>query len=160
MGTVYIETTIPSYIVSRSSRDIIVLSHQEITKEWWDSNRKDYNLYISQIVIEEISERDNSLVQKRNELIKEIPMLEYNDDVEKLAQIYFEHFKFPLKSLRDAFHMAFAVYYELDFLLTWNCKHLANANIRLELARFNFTLGYKTPDICTPEELNKITTEE
>ena len=84
----------------------------------------------------------------------------YNDDVEKLAQIYFEHFKFPLKSLRDAFHMAFAVYYELDFLLTWNCKHLANANIRLELARFNFTLGYKTPDICTPEELNKITTEE
>ena len=61
--------------------------------------------------------------------------------------VYFEHFKFPSKSLRDAFHMAFAVYYELDFLLTWNCKNLANANIRLESARFNFTLGYKTPDI-------------
>jgi len=157
---VYLETTIPSYMVSRPSRDIIVLAHQEITKEWWNNCRSDYELYISQIVIDEISEGDENLAQKRNEIINNIPLLEYNNDVEKLALKYFEHFQFPKKALRDAFHLAFAVYYEIDFLLTWNCAHLANAIVRTNLSKFNNKLDFKTPDICTPEELIKIPTEE
>lgn len=160
MEKVYLETTIPSYIISRTSRDIIVLSHQEITKEWWETNRPNYEIYISQIVIDEISEGNKELAQKRNELIYNLPLLEYNNEVEKLALKYFEYFKFPKRALRDAFHLAFAVYYEIDFLLTWNCTHLANANIRLNLAKLNYKLSYNTPDICTPEELTKITEEE
>lgn len=160
MDKVYLETTIPSYVVSKLSRDIIVLSHQQTTKDWWENNKIDYELYISQIVIDEISEGDKDLAKNRNELIKNIPLLEYNNEVEKLAEMYFKYFKFQKKALRDAFHIAFAVYYEIDFLLTWNCRHLANANVRTNLVKLNYDLNYKTPDICTPEELIKITLEE
>lgn len=160
MKKVYLETTIPSYMASRPSRDIIVLSHQEITNEWWANNRHNYKLFISQVVIDEIGGGDKELIQKRYTLIKNIPLLEYNNDVEILALKYFEHFKFPKRALRDAFHIAFAVNYNIDFLLTWNCSHLANANIRANLVKFNYKLGYNTPDICTPEELIKIPMEE
>ena len=153
---VYIESTIPSYIVSRLSRDILVLSHQKISKDWWNHTRKDYDLYISQVVIDEISAGDKELAKKRNSLIKSIPILEGSNKIDDLAKLYLKHFKFPERALRDAFHIAFAVYYEIDFLLTWNCTHLANANVRKELIRFNNRLKYKTPDICTPEELKNI----
>jgi predicted nucleic acid-binding protein len=153
MEKVYIETTIPSYVVSRLSRDITVLSHQKITEEWWEVKRYDYDLFISQIVIDEITAGDSRLAAKRNELIADLPMLEYNSDIEKLAHRYHAYLGLPEKSFRDAFHIAFATYYEMDYLLTWNCRHLANAAIRSKLTGYNFKLGYRTPDLCTPEEL-------
>lgn len=153
MKKVYLETTIPSYLAGRLSRDIVILSHQKTTLEWWEQKKTDYELYISQVVIDEISAGDKNLAQKRNEFIKDIPLLEYNDAIEDLADKYFKHLKFPKKAIRDSFHIAIAVYHDIDFLLTWNCTHLANANIRTELTKYNYGLGYKTPDICTPEEL-------
>ena len=129
------------------------MSHQDITRNWWNNERKYFKLYVSQIVIDEISLGDKNLARKRNISVKRIPVLLYNEDIKKLSDLYFKKFGFPQKALGDAIHIAFAVYYEMDFLLTWNCTHLANANTRVDLIEYNYKLGYKTPDICTPEEL-------
>lgn len=81
--------------------------------------------------------------------------LRVNKEVEDLADKYMLNFNFPDKLVRDIFHIALAVYYEMDFLLTWNCSHIANAHFRKQLEYYNNQLGYKTPTLCTPEELVK-----
>ncbi len=153
MKKVYIETTIPSYIIAKPSRDILVLSHQEVTRDWWENYRRKFKLFISQIVINEVSIGDEILARKRLKLVRNINTLITNQEIENLAQEYYNYFDFPERAIRDAFHIAYSVYYEMDFLLTWNCTHLANAYIRLELVEYNNKKGYRTPDICTPEEL-------
>jgi hypothetical protein len=153
MYNVYIETTIPSYLAGNKTNDIIILGHRQITLEWWRDKRKDYNLFISDVVVEEISAGNPVFSGKRLDSLKGIPILAYNTRIESMASKYMEHFAFPEKLLRDVFHIAYCVHYEIDFLLTWNCKHLANAHIKLELARLNRKLGFNTPEICTPEEL-------
>jgi len=153
MKKIYLETTIPSYLVAKPSRDIVLLSHQELTKEWWENHRKDFKLFISQIVINEIRAGDKILSSKRLKLVKGIPSLEINKEIEDLAMKYFKYFNFPERAIRDAFHIAFSVFHKIDFLLTWNCAHLANPYTRSELADYNNKIGYRTPDICTPEEL-------
>ncbi|HBC86758.1 MAG TPA: DNA-binding protein [Lentisphaeria bacterium] len=153
MYNVYVETTIPSYLVGKRTDNIIILGHRQITSEWWQRRRKEYKLFISDVVIEEISAGNPSFAEKRIELLAGIPVLDYNPKIEPIAAKYMRHFSFPDKLFRDVFHIAYTVYYEMDFLLTWNCKHLANAHIKLELARFNSRLGFRTPEICTPEEL-------
>lgn len=153
MPTLYIETTIPSYLVAKPSRDIVVVAHQQLTREWWDNERRSYDMLISQVVLEEIRRGDPEMAEKRIEILQGIPILEANEAVEKLAQRYFESLKFPAKALRDAFHLAYVVAYEIDFLATWNCTHLANASILFQLSRLNKEWGYETPIICTPEEL-------
>lgn len=93
------------------------------------------------------------MASKRIEILQDIPMLEINNEVENLAEKYFSSLKFPAKAMRDAFHLAYAVIYEIDFLATWNCTHLANANVLFLLSKLNKEWGYETPIICTPEEL-------
>jgi len=153
MEKVYIETTIPSYLVAKPNRDIVILSHQEISKDWWENERNKYELYISEYVIGEIRKGDNILSQKRIELIKDIFLLEHNNDIEILAREYLRLLGFPEKAAIDILHIAYSVYYEMDYLLTWNCKHLTNACFKVKLLKLNNKLGYKTPEICTPEQL-------
>lgn len=153
MKSVYIETTIPGYVVSKPSRDLIIAAHQQITQDWWENNLQNYESFISRIVIDEILNGDELHSQKRMELIKSIPLLNFSEEIEHIASIYMNYFQFPEKLVRDMYHLAYSVFYEINFLLTWNCKHLANANMRYDITRLNYELGYKTPDICTPEEL-------
>ncbi|MEQ8190105.1 MAG: type II toxin-antitoxin system VapC family toxin [Candidatus Eremiobacterota bacterium] len=153
MYRVYIETTIPSYLVSKPNRDIIVLTHQEITKIWWETQKSNYELYISEYVIQEIIRGDSSLSKKRVEILNDMTILEHNNFIENLVRTYLENLKFPVKAIIDLFHIACSVYYEMDYLLTWNCKHLANAHFKSKLLKFNNTSGLKTPEICTPEQL-------
>ena len=150
---VYIETTIPSYLVARPSRDITLLYHQEITKEWWEEYKDTYELFISEIVYEEASKGDKKYSQLRFDILKTVNVLDYDDEIEQITKIYLDYFSFLKKSIRDASHIAYAVFYKMDFLLTWNCRHLANAEMRSTLHRINNKLGYKTPDVCTPLEL-------
>jgi len=159
MKSVYIETTIPSYLVSRSSRDLIIAGHQRITQDWWENSLQNYECFISRIMINEILNGEELYAQKRLELIKNIPLLDYDDEIEHIASIYMNHFNFPEKLVRDMYHLAYSVFHEIDFLLTWNCRHLANANMRYNITRLNYELGYKTPDICTPEELTNLEEE-
>ncbi len=137
MQTIYIETTIPSYLAAKPSRDIIILAPQRITREWWDEYRHLYEMFISQVVLDEIKRGDPEMVNKRINILQGIPMLEANNEVESLAERYFESLQFPPKALRDAFHLAYVVVYEIDFLATWNCTHLANAHILFRFSRLN-----------------------
>jgi predicted nucleic acid-binding protein len=151
--SLYLETTVVSYYVSRSSRDVITLAHQEITKEWWNRALKRFNIFISEVVLSEAGLGDHSLAEKRLQELKNLPLLELTDEVEKMARIYIERLKIPPKALRDAAHLAIASVHNIDYLVTWNCVHIANGEIIKQLLKVNEALGIKTPVICTPEGL-------
>ncbi len=150
---VYIETTIPSYLVSEQSENIIILSRQIITKDWWNIERKKYELFVSPIVIEEIANGDKHYAVKRQNEIKNLKVLREDENIDIIAEFYMKQFNFPEKIVRDIYHVSYSVYYEMDYLLSWNCSHLANAHFKKQLLKLNNQKGYKTPEICTPEEL-------
>jgi predicted nucleic acid-binding protein len=152
--TLYLETTIVSYLVSRPSRDVIVLAHQEVTRSWWGRWRDEFTVYVSPVVLEEAGVGDPTQARQRLEALRTFSVLEASPRVEELAGTYYAKLDFPERAIRDAAHLAFAVAYAVDYLVTWNCAHLANAHVRRRLARLNEGLGVRTPTICTPEELS------
>ncbi|MFQ6120536.1 MAG: type II toxin-antitoxin system VapC family toxin [Methanosarcinales archaeon] len=147
--SIYIETTVVSYYTSKPSRDIIVLAHQEITRQWWPMAIRRYNVFISEVVIEEASFGDPEAAKRRLKELKDFPHLELNDKVEEMAQVYMERLYIPEKSFRDAAHLAVASVHNIDYLVTWNCTHIAKMKI-------NESFGIPTPIICTPEELMEV----
>ena len=151
--SIYLETTVVSYYTSKPGRDIIVLAHQEITREWWHKSIKQFEIFISEVVIEEASMGDPEAAKRRLEELRDFPHLELNDKVEETAQMYMEKLEIPEKAFRDAAHLAVASVHNIDYLVTWNCKHLANGEIIRKLRDISKDLGIHTPIICTPEEL-------
>jgi len=151
--TIYLETTVVSYYTSKPSRDIIVLAHQEITREWWDRALKRYDAFISEIVVEEARAGDPEAAKKRLAILKKFTHLDLSPMVEKMAKVYVEKLKIPPKALRDAVHLAVASVHSVDYLVTWNCSHIANGEVIRKLMQINMSHGIKTPIICTPEEL-------
>ncbi|MBF0111788.1 MAG: type II toxin-antitoxin system VapC family toxin [Desulfamplus sp.] len=149
----YLETTIPSYLKSKQTRDIIQTARQQITIEWWENRLIDFDIYISQIVVDEVSEGDPIASAKRLESIKEFTLLEITEEVIDLADKIMVEKIIPKKAIRDGVHIAVAAYHKMDFLLSWNCKHIANAEIIKRLKRVIGDAGYELPIICTPEEL-------
>ena len=129
METVYLETTFISYLVALPSRDLIVAAHQQVTNDWWINQRKKYECYISEIVIDESSAGDENEVQKRLKIIDELKLLELTKEVNELTKAILKSGVIPPKAVRDAAHIAVATVHELDYLLTWNCTHIANAHI-------------------------------
>jgi hypothetical protein len=151
--TVYLETTVPSYYVARPSRDVIILAHQEITRDWWEHRLPLFDVYISPVVLEEASQGDAEQVRRRLECLAKFPILKATPETERLAEVYMRELNLPPKAIRDAAHLAFACENELDYLVTWNCGHIANAEFRRRLLETNIAKGVYTPVICTPEEL-------
>jgi len=151
--TLYVETTIPSYLASRPSRDIIIAARQQTTHEWWNEERSRFKLYISQAVLIEIRTGDAELAKLRTNYLRDIEVLPVAGEIEKLAQEYISALGIPKKSALDALHLAYAVAYNLDYFLTWNCKHFAHGEIRKKLKRYNGVVGIDTPEIVTPDEL-------
>ncbi|MBC8522178.1 MAG: type II toxin-antitoxin system VapC family toxin [Methanomicrobia archaeon] len=151
--SIYLETTVVSYYTSKPSRDIIALAHQEITRQWWPIAMRRYNVFISEVVIEEAGFGDPEAAKRRLEELKDFPHLELNDKVEKMAQVYMERLEIPEKSFRDAAHLAVACVHNVDYLVTWNCTHLANGEVIKKLMKINESFIIHTPIICTPEEL-------
>ncbi len=151
--SLYIETTVPSYYVSRDSRDVVVLAHQQITRLWWETRLVDFDAYVSPVVLLEARGGDPEQAQKRIEILAQFPILEANEATERLAARYMKELRLPASAIRDAAHLAFASVYEMDFLVTWNCAHIANGENVRSLTRFNTATGITTPIICTPEEL-------
>lgn len=149
----YLETTVVSYVVARPSRDVVVLAHQEITRQWWTARREAFSIYVSPVVLEEAALGDAEQARERLQLLDPYPVLSASDHVEQIAAAYLRELRLPERALRDAAHLAFACTYAVDYLLTWNCAHIANAEVRRQLARVNDRLGLVTPVICTPEEL-------
>lgn len=153
MESVYIETTILSYLVSRPSRDIIVAARQELTRQWWDYSKPTYDCVLSQIVLDEIEAGDPTHAANRMDHASVLAVLAVNQGCLDLAQLYLDRGYVPKNEIRDALHIAVAVIWKVDYLLTWNCKHIANAHALRQLRKFSENLGHEFPHVCTPDEL-------
>jgi len=150
---VYIETTIPSYLTARPSRDIVQAARQQLTREWWDVERRNYDLCISQIVLDEAAAGDAEAAQRRMAVIDTLPLLDLTFEVDGLAGTIMQSGLLPASASRDAVHIAVTAVHQVHFLLTWNCRHIANATIFRDLQHIIMSAGYDVPVICTPEEL-------
>jgi hypothetical protein len=149
----YIETTIVSYLTSRPSRDLIVAAHQQITRDWWDTRRDDFDLYVSPLVLDKAKAGDSEFAARRMDVLARIALLEPTDEADRLAVAILLRLALPQKAAADALHISLATVHEMDYLLTWNCAHLANANLRKGIEATCSGMGYKAPIICTPDEL-------
>ena len=154
MPSVYLETTIPSYLAGRPSRDLVIAAHQQVTHEWWRQARTDFELFISEPVLEEIRAGDPEVAVLRLNLVKDLPILALTEEVRHLAHVYAQRLGLPDQAAADVLHISFAVAYRLDYLVTWNCKHIANGRVIHRLAEINQEIGRPTPIIVTPEELS------
>lgn len=150
---VYVETTFVSYLTARPSRDLIVAGHQQITHEWWDTRRESYDLCISQLVLGEASAGDPQAAQERLAVLSAMTLLETTPEALVLAKELIQAGALPAKAADDALHIAIAATNGVPFLLTWNCRHLANATMRPLIESVCVAKGLKAPIICTPEEL-------
>jgi hypothetical protein len=150
---IYIETTIPSYLTARPSRDIIQAARQQLTYTWWESERYNYDLCISQMVLDEAAAGDAEAARRRLAVIADLPLLDLTGAVETLAENIMQANLLPASASRDAVHIAVTAVHQVTFLLTWNCRHIANAVLFRELRRIIEDAGYDMPVICTPEEL-------
>ncbi len=152
---IYLETTIPSYLTSWLSRDLIMAAHQQTTRDWWETRRQDFELFVSQFVIEEAGVGDPDAARRRLELLADVPLLDPNEDVYTLADQLMKRVPLPSKAAADALHIAVTAVHGMDYLLTWNCTHIANAALRASIERVCRESSYEPPVICTPEELLK-----
>ena len=150
---VYIETSIISYLTSRPSRDVVIAGHQQTTLDWWEVQRRQFELVASQLVIREASAGDATFAQQRLEALKGITLLATSEAALTLAQVLVERGPLPQKAAADALHIAIAVTNGIEYLLTWNCKHIANASMRGQVERLCRMQGYEPTIICTPDQL-------
>jgi len=150
--SVFIETTIPSYLVARRSRDVVQVARQELTAEWWSLQRQKYELFSWQIVLDEIARGEPEMARRRLELLDGLPLLDIDDAVTALAKELVEDSIVPEKAADDAFHIACSGIHRMDYLLTWNCRHIANPHIQRRIRACFSRQGIDVPVICTPEE--------
>jgi hypothetical protein len=152
---IYIETTIPSYLTAWPSRDLIRAAHQQLTREWWEDRRSDFELYVSEIVILEAGSGDPIAAADRLKALDGIPILKAVPEAKGLSADLIRRVPLPPKAALDAVHIAIAVVNGMDFLLSWNCSHLANATLRSAIDEVCRSRGFLTTVICTPEQLLK-----
>lgn len=120
---------------------------------WWDNRRKRFDLFVSQLVIQEASAGDKEASKGRLTVLDSIPLLELNEDVSSLARDLIKEKALPRKAVEDALHIAIAITHGVDYILTWNCKHIANAEKQHSITSTCHKKGFEAPIICTPEEL-------
>jgi hypothetical protein len=152
-ATVYIETSIVSYLTARPSRDLLVAAHQQITVTWWDQERAHYDLFTSQVVLAEARAGDPEAAQRRLAVLERLSLLDVTDAAITLAAALVSGQVLPAQAAQDALHIAVACVHGMEYLLTWNCAHLANARLRNRIEQICRDAGYVPPIICTPEEL-------
>jgi hypothetical protein len=153
MVSVYLETSVISYLASRPSRDLIIAAHQQITADWWHRRRQELDLFISQVVLNEAGAGDPEAATRRLTYLQGIPVLGVTAEAGALAKRFLSAGLLPAKAADDALHVAIATANGMEFLLTWNCRHIANGEIVRRLRNEAAGAGYDLPTICTPEEL-------
>jgi hypothetical protein len=151
----YLETTIPSYLTAWPSRDLIRAGHQQVTREWWEERRGEFELFVSQVVVRECQGGDPDAAAERLDVIRDLPLLEETADAVALAETLLREVPLPEQAAVDGLHIAVAATQGMNYLLTWNCTHIANASLRLRIESVCRSRGYEPPVICTPEELLK-----
>jgi hypothetical protein len=153
MKTVYLETSIFGYLTGRPSRDLLVSARQQITERWWHDHRQRFELFVSPVVEREAGRGDSEAAQRRLLAMDEIPQLAVNAAVERLAEQFIRDGALPEVAAEDAIHIALAAVHRIDYLLTWNCRHIDNAEKKPAIRAVCAIVGYPCPEICTPEEL-------
>ena len=148
----YVETTVISYLAASPSRDIVVAAHQQLTREWWQT-RDRFELFVSQAVVDEVSRGDADVAARRVALLAQIPVLVLGDEVNEFARQLLRSRAVPAKANLDAVHIAVAAVNHVNYLVTWNCSHIANAAVRGKIEDACRSAGLPPPTICTPEEL-------
>ena len=151
--SLYLETTIPSYLAARISSNLIIAGRQAVTYDFWEYERHKYDLYVSFFVHEECRNGDPSAAKRRLELLKGIDIIETTPDVEPLADVYMRLLSIPPSKKIDALHLAICCVYGIDILLTWNCTHLGNDDIMRLTQKHNDAHGLPTPRMITPDFL-------
>ena len=152
----YLETTIPSYLVARHSRDLRLAADQEATQEWWEERRQNYELFISEFVREEVQRGDAQAAAARLAFLEGIPILSEPQAATELAEQILAARLIPPQAALDASHIAMATVHGMDYLLTWNCKHIHNVAIIRQIERLCERQGHTCPVICTPNDLMEL----
>jgi hypothetical protein len=151
--TLYIETTIVSYLMARRTTDALRQAHQDLTRQWWDEYRLEFALYTSQFVLDEAADGDPTAAAERLSALDGIDLLAIRPEIEPLALRLLEMGALPSAARVDALHLAIASVHRMRYLLTWNCKHLANAFLWRRIEETCNLAGFQPPTICTPLEL-------
>jgi hypothetical protein len=149
---VYVETSVISYLTALPSRDLVLAAHQQVTRDWW-SSRARFELFVSDAVLEEVARGDSAAAARRRSALEGVAVLSATPDAQALAGDLLSDAAVPRKSAIDAVHIAIAATHGVDFLVTWNCTHIANAEARLQIEGVCRKAGYSPPVICTPLEL-------
>ena len=152
-ASTYLDSNVISYFTANPSRDVVTLAHQQITQEWWDHHRHAFDLHISELVLFEIGRGNATFAQSRLAFVHNIPVLRITSEARVLADRIFRAGTLPDKATSDALHIALAAVNGMDFLVTWNCTHIANGVILKIVNAICRDSGYEPPIVCTPEEL-------
>lgn len=150
---VYIETSVVSYLTAWRSPKLMMAAQQQATHEWWDSERERYDLFISEVVIQEAASGDPNAAKLRLEILNVIDKLDVSNDARLLAAAIINETPLPTKAEVDALHIAVVAVNGLDYLLTWNCRHIANPTLRPRIESVCRSHGFNPPSICTPFDL-------
>ena len=153
MPTLYIETSIVSYLRQRPSPQVVMAARQLLTHQWWDDERANYELVTSQYVLDEASAGGPTLAAERLGLLEGIPLLPLDPEVGVIATEIIQRAILPQSATIDALHIAMVAHHRIEYLLTWNCRHIANAKILPRIHDVLEELGIPIPIICTPEEM-------
>ena len=153
MESVYVETSVISYLTSRPSRDLVVAAHQQVTWDWWEKKRRSFELFISELVLDEVRAGDPDAARRRMALVEDLGRIAITPDVIRFARRLVEQLVIPRTAEVDALHVAAATVNGMDYLLTWNCRHIANARVGRIVRAEAKAAGFEAPIICTPEEL-------
>ena len=151
--SVYLETSIPSYLAARPSSDLLIAAHQQVTHEWWQDAPRKYELYVSEAVLREIRQGNPEAAARRLGFVRGLHALRINREIRRLARLFREHAGLAVTAETDMAHVAYAVYYAADYLVTWNCAHIANREVVRRLTEFTREAGHHMPLIVTPEDL-------
>ena len=157
---IYIETTIVSYIAARPARDPFLLGCQRLTRRWWREKRREYELFTSQVVADEAMRGEALMIRRRMLLLREASMLGRTPECDALAEILRVRLALPDRAAADAVHIARACVHQVDYLLTWNCTHIANPHCTRIIEALCKPHGYKLPALITPLQMLPSTPNE
>ena len=150
---VYVETSVISYLAAHPSRDLITAARQQLTHEWWRRRRPHFEVYVSQLVLDEANAGDLEAAARRVEFLAALPLLDITSAVVLFARRLLETVGMPPQAAADALHIATAACHGMEYLMTWNSTHIANAEYRPRVERACRAHGYEAPVLCTPDEL-------
>ena len=156
MDTVYVETTVIGHIAGRLHPDVRISARQSITREWWSTAAAKYQLLASEMVVSECSDGDSSAALERMQILDGIELLGSSQDVDELAQALIDQLAVPATEPRDALHIAIAAVNGVQYIVTWNFKHILNPTLQTKIALVCRESGYEPPIICTPEQLLEV----